>query len=86
MRTVLLDTRIALWLLTDSPKLPATIRQAADMSYETISDHAIFMLGKLPQVHRDRFDRLLAAHGAVGGWELATVDERLMRYPIRIWR
>src|SRR5688572_25881805 len=29
MRTILLDTQIALWILTDSPRLPKHIRRAA---------------------------------------------------------
>lgn len=65
MRTVLLDTHVALWILADD---------------------AIFMLGKLPAIHRDPFDRLLVAHAIVHGWELATVDRRVMDYPVRIFR
>jgi PIN domain nuclease of toxin-antitoxin system len=128
MRTILLDTHVALWVLVDSPHLPAAVRAAAGQSgirwvfhqvstweiqikhdlgklplpaspgtflpnaieqsglaYERIEDDAIFMLPKLPDHHRDPFDRLLIAHAAVHGWEVATVDEQVMRYPVRIF-
>lgn len=129
MRTALLDTHVALWLLTDDRRLPSAIRAAAargdtnfvfhqvslwevqikydlgrlplpqapaaflrqairdsGLGYAEIEDEGIFMLGKLPDWHRDPFDRLLVAHAAVHGWELATVDETVMRYPIRVFR
>lgn len=129
MRSVLLDTHVALWVMLDSPKLPKNIRKLATaaqvrlifhqvstweiqikyelgklplpmapgefisdavettgFSYERIDDDAIFMLGKLPQLHRDPFDRLLVAHAAVKGWEFATVDEQIARYPVRVFR
>jgi PIN domain nuclease of toxin-antitoxin system len=41
------------------------------------------MLGKLPAIHRDPFDRLLAATSIVNGWTLATVDSKLKEYPLQ---
>ncbi len=128
MRTILLDTQIALWILVDSPKLPAAYRRGtaesgirwvfrqvslweiqikydigklrlpkspgellppaineAGLFLESIEDEGIFLLGKLPPVHRDPFDRLLVAHAILHGWELATVDSNITKYPVRIF-
>lgn len=127
MRTVLLDTHVALWLFTDDPRLPESVRRDAlspdirwlfhqvstweiqikydlgklplpqppsaflkaairdsGLQYTPIEDEGIFMLSKLPSLHRDPFDRLLVAHAVVHGWEIATVDEQVMRYPVRV--
>ncbi len=46
-----------------------------------ILDEAIFFLDRLPNHHRDPFDRLLVAHSIVGHYHLATVDEQILRYP-----
>lgn len=42
------------------------------------------MLGKLPNHHRDPFDRLLIAHGIVNNWKIATVDKKLENYPVKL--
>ncbi len=57
---------------------------AMGLSKSPISDDAIYMLGQLPSVHRDPFDRLLVAEAIVQGWPVATVDSVMKRYPIRI--
>ncbi|MGA3372804.1 MAG: type II toxin-antitoxin system VapC family toxin [Terracidiphilus sp.] len=38
--------------------------------------------GRLPQLHRDRFDRLLVAQAQLEGLILATVDEEILRYQV----
>ena len=53
-------------------------------SYETISDRAIFFLGKLPPLHRDPFDRLLIAHAILGGYTIITSDRTLAEYPVPV--
>lgn len=47
-----------------------------------IQNEAIFMLGQLPSIHRDPFDRLLIAHALVNGWTLLTSDDTIKRYPV----
>ena len=54
------------------------------LAYSPLKDEAIFMLGKLPPIHRDPFDRLLIATAIVEGWELATADDAIKAYPVRI--
>jgi PIN domain nuclease of toxin-antitoxin system len=63
--------------------LPELIQESG-IQFETLSNEAIFMLGKLPEVHRDPFDRLLIATALVNGWEVATVDPVIEKYPVRI--
>ena len=49
-----------------------------------MENEAIFMLGKLPAVHRDPFDRLLITHAIKNGWLIATVDEVFEQYPVQL--
>jgi len=69
------------------PEAPARLlpKLIADsgFSYQALQDEAIFMLGKLPAVHRDPFDRMLIATAIVNGWEVVTNDDRFEEYPIR---
>ncbi len=71
------------------PKAPAVLLpgaiKAAGFFPGFIEDEGIFLLGKLPFVHRDPFDRLLIAHAVLHGWELATVDSAVAKYPVRIF-
>ena len=126
-RKILLDTHIALWLLTDDPRISTKIKSLThDISicwifhqvslweiqikyslgklelpsrpqqcmpkfitesgfdYHTISDEGIFMLEKLPAIHRDPFDRMLLAHAVAFGWEFCTADKLLHEYPVRM--
>ena len=49
-----------------------------------LSNAAIFMLPKLPDVHRDPFDRLLIAEAIQQGVPLVTPDETICRYPVKV--
>lgn len=60
--------------------LPKAIRRSG-FNYVPILDEAIFFLDKLPDYHRDPFDRLLIAHSIIGNYHLATVDEQIVKYP-----
>jgi PIN domain nuclease of toxin-antitoxin system len=43
-------------------------------------------VAKLPDVHRDPFDRVLIAQAIVGGLVLVTPDESIRQYPVRtLW-
>ena len=70
--------------LPTAPKdcIPEVIEKAG-LAYQPLQDEAIFMLGKLPAINRDPFDRLLAATSIVNGWTLATVDSKLKEYPLQ---
>ena len=71
--------------LPDPPQkfLPNLI-QDSGLNFHPLENKAIYMLGKLPQLHRDPFDRLLIASALVKGWEIATVDPVFDQYPVQI--
>lgn len=62
--------------------IPNLIEESG-LAYQTLQDEAVFMLGRLPQIHRDPFDRLLIATCIVNGWTLATVDDQIKEYPVQ---
>jgi PIN domain nuclease of toxin-antitoxin system len=70
--------------LPETPQnfLPELI-QDSGLNFHHLENKAIFMLGKLPRLHRDPFDRLLIASALVNGWEIATVDHIFDQYPVQ---
>jgi len=68
------------------PKKPAALLphliEVSGLKLLPIQDQAIFLLGNLPPIHRDPFDRLLVAHALTNGWTLMTADETLKHYPV----
>ena len=61
------------------------IPRAIDRSgfnYLPLQDNALYFLDRLPDFHRDPFDRLLIAHAITGHYHLATVDPQIRRYPV----
>jgi PIN domain nuclease of toxin-antitoxin system len=44
----------------------------------------VFQLSKLPQLHRDPFDRLLVCQVIAHGLAIVTPDEQIAQYPIRV--
>ncbi|MQX37902.1 PIN domain-containing protein [Roseospira navarrensis] len=60
--------------------LLAGVRAAGYREVPVNADHAL-MVGALPLLHRDPFDRLLLAQAMVEGATLITADEMLLRYP-----
>lgn len=61
--------------------LPRAIEQSG-FNYLSLQDVAIYLLDRLPDYHRDPFDRLLIAHSITGNYHLATVDPQIHRYPV----
>lgn len=49
-----------------------------------ISVEACAQLRKLPDIHRDPFDRLIIAEGIVHGLVIVTSDSRIHEYPVRV--
>ena len=51
-----------------------------------VTEEAALQLGKLPNHHRDPFDRLLVAQAVAEGCTIATPDPLIRRYPVStIW-
>jgi PIN domain nuclease of toxin-antitoxin system len=61
--------------------LPRAIDRSG-FAYLSLQDAAIYLLDRLPDYHRDPFDRLLIAHSITGNYHLATVDPQIQRYPV----
>ncbi len=49
-----------------------------------LSNAAIFTLPKLPDVHRDPFDRLLICEAIQQGIPLVSPDSMIHRYPVKV--
>lgn len=50
----------------------------------TLRNEAIFTLPKLPDLHRDPFDRLLICEAICEGVPLVSPDAMIRRYPVRV--
>ena len=51
-----------------------------------VDEEAALHVGKLPDLHRDPFDRMLVAQAIVGGLVLVTPDGPIWQYPVRtLW-
>ncbi len=46
-----------------------------------IDEAAVLHVARLPDLHRDPFDRILVAQALLGGLVLVTPDEALRQYP-----
>lgn len=62
--------------------------QRADHRIEQLplDEASTLLLGRLPGLHRDPFDRMLICQAIAHGAALLTPDEQIARYPIRtVW-
>ncbi len=51
-----------------------------------VDEEAALHVAKLPDLHRDPFDRMLVAQAIVGGLVLLTPDDDIRKYPARtLW-
>ena len=51
-----------------------------------VEEESALHVAKLPDLHRDPFDRMLVAQALVGGLVLLTPDDTLRQYPVRtLW-
>ncbi len=72
------------------PKPPATFvpeeRQRHQIAPLPIDEAAALAVGRLPDHHRDPFDRMLVAQAIVSGLTIVTPDSEIARYPAStIW-
>ena len=54
------------------------------IKYENICDETIWHLQKLPDIHKDPFDRLLISHALTQGYKLVTPDHQILKYPVPV--
>jgi PIN domain nuclease of toxin-antitoxin system len=65
--------------------LPARLREHRFTELPVHLRH-VQALRKLPNLHRDPFDRMLVAQAVADGLVLVTADDRLPAYPVRTLR
>lgn len=68
----------------DPARYLASQRIAHGFDALPIDEEAIAQIGKLPDHHRDPFDRVLVCQAIVGGMQIVTPDEAIARYPVPI--
>ena len=62
------------------------IRQAHRIQTLSLNEEATLYLAKLPNHHRDPFDRMLVCQSIVSGIPILTPDSAIAQYPIKtIW-
>ena len=49
-----------------------------------LEEEAVVMLPKLPDIHRDPFDRMLVCQALAHGLSLLTPDSSIRRYPVSV--
>lgn len=61
-------------------------RAAHGLELLAIDEESALHVAKLPDLHRDPFDRILVAQALVGGLVLLTPDDQIREYPVRtLW-
>ncbi|MCY4534203.1 MAG: type II toxin-antitoxin system VapC family toxin, partial [Bryobacterales bacterium] len=61
-------------------------RQLHRIESLSIDEAAALQSAKLPNVHRDPFDRILISQAILGGMAIVTPDRLIRMYPIRtVW-
>ena len=68
----------------DPARFLAEQRVAHGIAALPIDEEAVAQIGKLPDHHRDPFDRILVCQAIVGGMSLVTPDEGIARYPVQL--
>jgi PIN domain nuclease of toxin-antitoxin system len=49
-----------------------------------LDEEAVLQLPKLPELHKDPFDRMLICQAIAHGLAILTPDEWITRYPVRV--
>ncbi|MFU8883938.1 MAG: type II toxin-antitoxin system VapC family toxin [Cyanobacteriota bacterium] len=84
---LLLDTCTFLWMVRTPGDLSAPAReerQRHGILPLALEEEALRHLPKLPDHHRDPFDRMLICQAIEGGLVLVTPDPEIHRYPVRL--
>jgi PIN domain nuclease of toxin-antitoxin system len=51
----------------------------------SLDESHVFLLSRLPALHRDPFDRMLVCQAIADGLVVATPDPRISQYPVRVF-
>jgi PIN domain nuclease of toxin-antitoxin system len=49
-----------------------------------LDEYPVLQLSRLPEYHKDPFDRILICQAIVGGMTILTPDTHISRYPVRV--
>jgi len=49
-----------------------------------LSEEAVLLVDRLPDIHRDPFDRMLVCQALAGGFQILTPDPDIARYPVTV--
>jgi PIN domain nuclease of toxin-antitoxin system len=60
------------------------IRTDAGIELLSLAPEDINHLGKLPQIHKDPFDRLLIAQAISNNMTIISPDKKLQKYPVKV--
>lgn len=61
-------------------------RRRHEITKLSLSEKDIFPLSRLPDIHRDPFDRMLICQAIESGMTILTPDELIHRYPVKfLW-
>ena len=60
-------------------------RRAHGIEPLPLDEESALHVAKLPDLHRDPFDRMLVAQALVGGLAILTPDEPIRQYPVRAY-
>jgi PIN domain nuclease of toxin-antitoxin system len=70
------------------PEPPDTLipaeRRLRGIAHLPIDEDAVYQLPKLPQLHRDPFDRILVCQAIAGSLAILTPDPLIRQYPVRV--
>jgi len=70
--------------LPEAPdRLVPRLREGMGLRSLPVSEEAALGVGRLPNLHRDPFDRLLVAQAIAHGLTILTPDEQVRAYPAR---
>ena len=71
------------------PEAPAQLvprlRQAHGVDALPLDEDSVLHLGRLPELHRDPFDRMLVCQAIVNGMTILTPDATIHSYPARTY-
>jgi PIN domain nuclease of toxin-antitoxin system len=61
-----------------------TERRLRGIAALPVDEDAVYQLPKLPQLHRDPFDRILVCQAVAHGLAILTPDPLIRQYPVRV--
>ncbi|MHC1725632.1 MAG: type II toxin-antitoxin system VapC family toxin [Syntrophobacteraceae bacterium] len=62
----------------------AGMRTRHDIEFLPLEEEAVLMLSRLPDIHKDPFDRMLVCQALAHGLSLLTPDTLIRQYPIPV--